>query len=43
MHDPVQGVEIGGEGLVVLFWGQEELGETLDGVWWVLREEGVQG
>ena len=41
MDYAVEGVVVGGEGAVVLFWGEEELGEALNGVWWVLREEGV--
>lgn len=40
VDDAVEGVEVGGEGAVVLGWGEEELGEALDGVWWVLCEEG---
>jgi hypothetical protein len=37
----VQGVQVGGQGFVVLFWGEDEFGEALDCVWWVFGEEGI--
>lgn len=39
MHDPVNGMEVGGEGSVVLFWVAYKFGEALDGMGWILREE----
>lgn len=40
MYDTVQGVEVGGEGSVVLFWVEEEFGEALN---CVRRGDGEEG
>ena len=42
VHNSVHGVQVGGEGLVVLPREEDELGEPLDGVGWVFGEEGVE-
>ena len=42
MHDAVHGMEVGGEGLVVLLREEDEFGEPLDGVGWVYGEEGSE-
>jgi hypothetical protein len=43
VDDSVKGVEVRGESAVVVFGCEEELGEALDGVWWVGGEEGGEG
>jgi hypothetical protein len=43
MDYAVEGVKVGGESAVVVFGCEEELGEVLDGVWWVGGEEGGEG
>jgi hypothetical protein len=39
----VEGVEVGGESAVMVFWSEEELGQALDGVRWVGGEQGGEG
>lgn len=43
VDDAVQGVEVGGQASIVLFRGEDEFCEALDGVGRVLGEEGGEG
>ena len=39
VDDAVEGVEVRGEGAIVLCWVKQELGEALDRVWWAFAEK----
>jgi len=42
VHDTIHSMEVGRQGSIVLFGGEDKFGESLDRVRWVFGEEGIE-